>query len=37
MTGWNWVDAVTDWVRRRPVTFFLGCLGLYWLACLWGY
>lgn len=37
MTGWTMVDAIAAWVRRRPVTFFLYCLALYWLACLWGF
>jgi hypothetical protein len=30
MTGWRWIDTLTDRVRRNPDRFFLLYLGLYW-------
>lgn len=36
MTGWNSLDAAVDWIRRRPVTFFLLCLAAYCFTCLLG-
>jgi hypothetical protein len=37
VTGWRRLDAAIDWVRRRPVTFFLACTAFYLTVCILGF